>query len=373
MSAEMSYEKTTLRTLRKDRLTDRERMEALWARQKPDRVTIMPLTLGFAALNAGYHLNDFYFEPKKCVDALRWANEQYGWHPFLYYMGSLLAYPAEEFGGEVKYPTGEFAQAPSVVRHPVETEDDVYNMKVPDNLDKVGMIPRALEATAYMLKFDGITKMPLALGPLDLAGAVIGTEKVSRWLIRKPEVVHHALKVLNDFQIAVAKLFADTFGAEKLLYEITAPSEANQIISPNHFKEFCVPYMKELLDNVREMGYKYFRHHICGEHNLNLPFWAEIDLGGPGIPAIISVGHEVELEKVAKFFPNDIAFGNLEPALIQTGTPEEVYEHTKNLLLRGKELPVGFIFSSGCEIPPKAPPYNLWMMTKAVNDFGWYE
>jgi uroporphyrinogen decarboxylase len=373
MPAGMSYDKTTLRTLRKDRLTDKERMEAMWARQKPDRVPIIPLTLGFAALNAGYNLNDFYFEPKKGVDALRWTNDQYGWQPFLTYMGSLLAYPAEEFGGEVKYPTGEYAQAPTVVRHPVETEEDVYQMKVPANLEKLGMIPRALEATAYMLKFDGITKMPLALGPLDLAGSVIGIEKISKWMLKKQEVAHHALKVLNDFQIAVAKLFADTFGAEKLLFEITAPSESNQIISPKQFKEFCVPYMKELLDNAREMGYKYFRHHICGEHNENLPFWAEIDLGGPGIPAIISVGHEIELERVAQFFPNDIAFGNLEPALLQIGTPEEVYERAKNIILKGKELPVGFIFSSGCEIPPKAPPYNMWMMTKAVNDYGWYE
>jgi uroporphyrinogen decarboxylase len=373
MSIEMSYEKTKLRTMRKDRLTDQERMEALWARQKPDRVPIVPLALGFAALNVGYNLNDFYAEPKKGVDALRWTNDQYGWQIFLAYRGALLAFPAEEFGGEVKYPTGEFAQAPTVVRHPVETEDDIYKMRVSNNLEKLGTIPKLLEATNYMLKFGGLIKMPLASGPMDLAGAVIGIEKVSRWMLKKPELVHHAFKVLTDFQVAVAKLFADSFGADRLLYGLSTPSESNQVISPKQFKEFCVPYIKETLDKAREMGYKYFRHHICGEHNANLPFWAEIDLGGPGIPAIISVGHEVELEKVAKFFPNDIAFGNLEPALLQVGTPEEVYERSKNLVLKGKELPVGFIFSSGCEMPPKAPPYNVWMMTKAVNDFGWYE
>jgi uroporphyrinogen decarboxylase len=373
LSAAMGYDKTVLRTLRKDRLTDQERMEALWARQKPDRVPLMPLALGFAALNTGSNLNDFYTEPQKCVDALRWTNDQYGWHPFLSYMGSTFAFPAEEFGGEVKYPTGEFAQAPMVVRHPVETEEEVYQMKVPDNLEKLGMMPRYLEATAYMLKFGGLIKMPWATGPLDLAGAVIGIEQVGRWMIKKPEVAHHALKVLNDFQVAVAKLFADTFGAENLLYEITAPSESNQVISPRHFKEFCVPYMKDLLDNAREMGYKYFRYHICGEQNLNLPLWAEIDLGGPGIPAIISVGHEVELERVAELFPNDIAFGNLEPALLQIGTPDEVYERSQKLISQGKEFPGGFIFSSGCEVPPKASPYNMWMMTKAINDYGWYE
>jgi uroporphyrinogen decarboxylase len=373
MSAEMNYEKTSLRTLRKDRLNEQERMEALWARQKPDRVPLIPLTLGFAAINVGYNINDFYADPKKGVDALRWTNEQYGWDPCLLYMGALLAFPAEEFGGEVKYPTGEFAQAPTVARYPVQTEDDVDKLRVPDNLEKVGTIPKMLEATAYMLKFKGLMKSPLSVGPMTLAGATIGVEKASKWMLKKPELLHHALRVLTDFQIAVAKLFADTFGADRLLYEITAPMEANQVISPKMFKEFCVPYMKEQLDKVREMGYKYFRHHICGEQNENLPFWAEIDLGGPGIPAIISVGHEVELETAAKFFPNDIIFGNLEPAILQVSTPEEVYERSKDLVLRGKKIPGGFIFSSGCEMPPKAPPYNVWMMTKAINDFGWYE
>jgi uroporphyrinogen decarboxylase len=32
----------------------------------------------------------------------------------------------------------------------------------------------------------------------------------------------------------------------------------------------------------------------------------------------------------------------------------------------------GFILAPGCGLPPKSPPYNVWMMTEAVNDFGWY-
>lgn len=35
--------------------------------------------------------------------------------------------------------------------------------------------------------------------------------------------------------------------------------------------------------------------------------------------------------------------------------------------------PGGFAFGPSCELPPKAPPYNVWVMRKAINDFGWYE
>ena len=131
-----------------------------------------------------------------------------------------------------------------------------------------------------------------------------------------------------------------------------------------------LPYCKEMHAKFREMGYKHLWFHPCGEQNANMPFWAECDMGDPGI---ISVGHEVDLDTVAKYFPNDIAFGNLEPAKVQVETPENVYEATKELILKGKDIPGGYIFSCGCEMPPKPPNYNVWMMTKAINDYGWYD
>jgi uroporphyrinogen decarboxylase len=65
--------------------------------------------------------------------------------------------------------------------------------------------------------------------------------------------------------------------------------------------------------------------------------------------------------------------GNIEPAIIQSGTPQQVYELSRICIEKGKKIPGGFILAAGCELPPKAPPYNVWMMTKAINDFGWYE
>ena len=74
----------------------------------------------------------------------------------------------------------------------------------------------------------------------------------------------------------------------------------------------------------------------------------------------------------AEYFPNDIIFGNLNPAIIQSGTPEEVYQASKEVVERGKALANGFIFAPGCELPPRAPVENLRAMTRAVEDFGWY-
>jgi len=364
------YETTSLRTMRKDRLTDEERMEALWNRQKPDRVPIWGLSSGFSALNVGYHISDFYTDAKKAADAQRWTNEQYGWQSITVSLGTYCAFAAEEFGGEVKWPNGDSMQAPVVTHYAVDTDEGILDLKVPDNLEKLGNIRRVLENTAYMLKWKGTVISPYLPGPMDTAEAVLGMDRLCRLLLKKPELIHHAFRIFTDFKLALAKLFADTFSADRLVPEVGGPMQANSIISPKQFEEFCLPYIKEQHDKMREMGYKHMWFHPCGEQNANLAFWAQCDFGDPGI---VSVGREIDLNTVAKYFPNDICFGNLDPSIIQVETAEFVYEASKEIILRGKGVSGGFIFAPGCDMPPKAPPYNVWMMTKAINDFGWYE
>ena len=104
---------------------------------------------------------------------------------------------------------------------------------------------------------------------------------------------------------------------------------------------------------------------------MNLPYFAGTTLWKH--PSILSFGHEVDLEVAADHFPDDIIFGNIEPAVIQTGTPSEVYELSKAIIEKGKRIPSGFIFAPGCELPVQSPPVNVFQMTKAVNDVGWYE
>ena len=83
-------------------------------------------------------------------------------------------------------------------------------------------------------------------------------------------------------------------------------------------------------------------------------------------------GHEVDLEVAGNYFPEDIIYGNIEPAIIQTGTPQKVYDLCGTAIQKGKKAPGGFILGPGCGLPPTAPPVNVYAMTKAVNDFGWY-
>lgn len=358
---------------RTGRMTDRERIEALLRREKPDRVPLWPFGFaGYAAVNAGYTIADAYNNPTKALDSQRGCCEQYGWvfTPAISY----ASFGGWEFGGEIEWPTGEFDQAPKILKHSVATEDDVWNLSVPDP-KTAGMVPvmtafGKLSSQEQLENEPFNVRLPGAGGAFTVAGNIAGVEKLLRWMIKKPDVAHRLLRLATDYIVALGQYFKDTFGIGRVLATGGDPSSSNQLISPRHFEQFALPYNREVNEKLLEMGYKHLYVHICGEQNRNLPYWAEIPMGDPGF---VSFGHEVEIETAAEYFPHDIIIGNIEPAIIQTGTPQEVYEIAREVIEKGKRSPGGFALSPGCGLPPKAPPLNVWMMTKAVNDFGWYD
>jgi len=74
----------------------------------------------------------------------------------------------------------------------------------------------------------------------------------------------------------------------------------------------------------------------------------------------------------SKYFPRDIILGNINPAIVQNSTVDEVYRLTKQIIEHGKNCSRGYIFSTGCDLPPRAPAENVMAMTRATEDAGFY-
>jgi uroporphyrinogen decarboxylase len=339
-------------------MTERERIEAILNREKPDRVPIWPFAPhGFAAIYSHLSLTDAYTNPEACYYAQRQTCRDFGWvfFPWIGY----AAMGAWEFGGEIRMPDGEYDQAPMVTRYPIEKDEDIYDLKWPGPDSGFYPIARKFAELARKERLDNepFNATIGAGGGFGMACNIVGLDKFLKWLIKKPDLAHYLIKTLSDHSLAGLTRQAEMLGIE------------GDLISPTQFEVFVLPSLQEGQEKLRALGYKTTYVHICGEHNANLPYWSQVDFGDPGI---IGVGHEVGLATAARYFPDDIILGNLEPAIIQTGTPEQVYEATRTIIEEGKQLPNGFIFSPGCDLPPKAPVENVRMMNKAVSDFGWY-
>jgi uroporphyrinogen decarboxylase len=348
-------------------MSDKERMEALFDYRQPDRVSIGASATAFSSKNVGYTVTAAYGDPEKSYHAMVWTAEQYGWDLIPHTFGQTVL-GALDFGGGVRLPKGEEG-AMVVESYPVRTEKDVLDLEMPD--------PRTAGRISEVMKFSklqeaaGLPVWFFSRSPFTMAANICGLDQFCPWMVNKPELCERLTRMSIDHICNVLGYWVDTFSAEKIFVYMSAPSEANDVISAEQFEKFCLRYHAEYHDRLKAMGIKRFGFHICGDHNLNLPYLA--DLSPWEHPSFLSFGHEVDLEAASKFFPKDIIYGNIDPAVIQTGTPGQVYELSKTAIEKGRKAPGGFILGPGCALEPTSPPCNVFAMTKAVNDFGWYD
>ncbi len=342
-----------------------DRVSMLLKGERVDMVPVFPLGIrAFAALGAGYTMGDAYSDGEKSCRAELWAQEQYGFDGFPNF--AYGPFGAWEFGGEIKFPEGEFQQAPMAVRYPVVSEEDVWSLRLPDDISTAGAIPIGM-AHSLTAAAAGATVMTPNAGVFTTAGNLCSVQKLARWMIQKPSLAHRMLELSRDFLIGMVQLWVDTFGKDILMYN-AEPSAANQVISARHFEEFVLPYSIEVHSAALRMGIKHIMTHICGDQNLNLDHWTKIPMGDPGL---LTFGHEVDLHTaIEKLGESSVIMGNVEPSLIQNGHPNDLYDACGAAIKAGKGAPRGFVLMSGCGFPPKTPPYNFFTMVKAAREMG---
>ncbi len=287
-----------------------------------------------------------------------------------YAAGPVYAYASQggwERGGEIQFPVGH-AQAPVVSEVPIKTVEDIEQLEIPD-ITKAGAIPLMMDF-AKLQRDNGMPSTLYFGTPFKIAANATELPRMARLMLKEPDYVHRLVRKTTDFTVNLISYWIEVFGAEKIVYMDGAPTEANQVISPKQFETFSLPYIVEVHEKAISMGVKRLSTHVCGEQNLNMELWQKVPMGDSGI---MSFGHEVDLNKAKKMFGERcIIAGNVEPGRIQLGSPSEVYELCKEAIDKGKDSPRGYVFMPGCELPPDAPPYNVYVMKKAVEAFGYY-
>ena len=343
------------------------RIRALLDGEKVDRVPLFLFALGFCAKTVGYSLHDIYSGAEKSFLAQVRTAEMYGCQALPRFGISL---GAAEFGGELSLPDSEWDQSPSVKRYAVQSEEDIEKLESLD-VENAGLRSINMQV-AQLVEGHGLPVIPFHNGsPFSRAGNVCGVDTLCRWMLKKPKVVHRLLRLFTDRMREVARHWTSVLPPERLLPFMAMPVESNQVISPRHFVEFALPYLKELNKEMLLMGIKHIHCHVCGEQNGNLPYLSEIPWGDPGIA---SFGHEVDLARAIEYLGEKVIIaGNINPIDIQMGTPQEIYERATQCIDKAKHAPRGYLMMPGCEMAPLAPPYNVYMLKKAIDDFGWYE
>lgn len=322
----------------------------------------------YNAFYTGQYTADLYLDPQRQYNTALWTCEAVGTDdsPGYGIQNSTLW----DFGGELVFSRKEKVTYSMGKELIVQTPDDIEKLKLP-NLETA-------PAFQYEIQFNDIQiangkKVVCQAGSmLEHMQQLAGTKNVLRWLVKHPEQMHVFYRKITDYLCAKIDYKIERYGASNLSLMGTYQLDNDMMISRKIFEKMSLPYIIEIHDRFVDAGICGWLIHLCGDHRKSLHYWLE-EIRIPKHTAFW-IGTEMDIEKTAKLIGDQHAIsGNLANTLIQTGSPLELYDETKELVLKMKHHAGGFILRPDCSLTVKAPPANLYAIVKACREFGDFE
>ncbi|HEY3423660.1 MAG TPA: uroporphyrinogen decarboxylase family protein [Negativicutes bacterium] len=345
----------------RDEMTPKERMEAVLTGKPFDRVPCSIHVSNQAGKLAGIHHWDCYYSAENTaqtqLEAYRiFGVESVGTGPGLHGI-------AEAAGCTVFYPKEE--NTPYITEVAVKQYSDFAKLELPDPWTN-GRLPIHLRALQILVERVG-NSVPVTTniaGPFTTAANIRGTEPFLRDVYRNPEFVHQLLKFALDSTIVYVKE-AVKLGAK---ISVADPSASPTLLSPKHFREFAFPYLRDLIQAIKELTGHAPSLHICGNTKR---IWDSMADTGAGI---LSLDDTIDLAAAKQQIGNQVAIsGNVKPtATMYFGTPEDVIRDVKECLRKAYDNPKGYILALGCGLPMCAPVENIHALFQAAKEFGRY-
>ncbi len=350
-----------------DTMSAKERIRGVMLNQKVDRVPFMPFFSSFMAIDNGESLYDFYTNPEIAFRAGEKTMERYPWAN-IRPVHSWGDHGAWEFGGKIAWPEDEESMSPSTPEHLISEPEQVDELPDPN--------PEETDWFRLRTRFKDIC-MQKGYSPLLPSGSIMGqmasiagAANLMVWMVEDPDAFHRLAEKIIAFNVKMAKITIDKYGAARCSVMSDVALESNTLISPEMFDTFCLPYLIRLHKFYFESGVRTTMIHLCGQHKGNLKYWKQVPLPKR---TIFSIAEVMDIEETGAALGEDyILAGNISTETLLGGTREEIIKETKRCLEQGKGRPGGFILMPACEFPPKAPPENLNVIREALMEYGQY-
>ena len=154
---------------------------------------------------------------------------------------------------------------PWIDREPViKRYQDIDNLKFPDFYQS-GLMPLAHRMYNWMSELAGdeytIVFPEWRMGPFGVACALRGMENLLADLLLKPEFVHRLMRLITDARKKWVKERAEFLGQKVGQGDLDDDEVNSPCLSPEQYREFVLPYEKELCEFHGGIGY----WHSCGD------------------------------------------------------------------------------------------------------------
>ena len=330
-------------------MTGREVAGMAFELMEPPRLPVGLFAGGSWMVNrAGRTFAEIKEAPERIADVFIRTFEQVG-HDFLLTGSNFVNYPIHFLGCPIKDDSSDSPALLGTVIQSLQDVDTLSIQKVMTNPIMQGII-----RSQHMVA-EAIGKKTMALttqwAPLSCAARILGMEAVMAATIEDPEGLLGLLDFSTELTwagIEPVLEHPDILGAN-----FADPVASGDMISPQTFRRFAAPFLKELVKRVRDKG-KYSMIHICGNTSKILQDLVDIR------PNCFSLEKKVDLRQAKEVLGGKVCVaGNVSPTdAFLNGRPEEVVAEAKDCV-RAWGGGGGFILTLGCDFPKTVPLENI--------------
>lgn len=342
------------------KFTARQRIRAAFDRKECDRIAAYPMVCANTATLMGMSVVEYSLSGKKMAQAYleyykRFKPDQ---KPDVLILFQDTFVEAEAMGTKIKLRD----DAEPVWSEPaIESAKDIDKLKIPDPT-KDGRMPQMLECASIIDREVGneVRTGAVCLGPFSICGALRGEERLMMDLVEDPPFVHKlmekATEALYHYGVALKKAGSSASVSEPL------PT----LVSLEHYKEFNLPYLKDLVDRWEEAGVHCFLH-VCGQSAHILEGLAETGCWAVSVDENIDIG-----EAKRRVGDKVVVVGNIDPIdTMVYSTPDRIKAEVRECI-RKAAPGSGYILSTGCECPIGTPFENIEAFMEAAWEYGTY-
>ena len=342
-------------------MTHIERIQTVMAGGIPDRIPVMTHNFLMAAREAGVTMEEYRGSPDVIAKTLIDACVRYDTDGIL--LDVVTALLASACGADVIYPKDIAAVAKDAQPRSMEQIiEDLEKVNLLDS-DRINIYLEAInKLSVWCNANDVFLRANADQGPFSLGCLLVGMNEFLMTLLDEDE--EENLMALMDQTTKIA------LQMHHLCYEAGGhctsygnSSEGCSVVSPAVFRKFGKPFEIRLNHALREAGIPTLCH-ICGWTDPILE-----DLTETGCP-MYEFDARTDIQKAKAIGKGHyVLSGNLDPAMLCSGSPQRVRSAALELLnlFRGQG---GLMIGAGCALGPDTPSENIHALVETTKQFG---
>lgn len=342
-------------------MTRIERIRTVLAGGVPDRIPVMTHNFLMAAREAGVTMAEYRSSADVIAKTLIDACVKYGTDGILLDVDTALL--ASACGADVTYPDDIAAVTNDKQSRSIEQIiDDLAKVDL-RNSDRINIYLDAInKMSVWCNANDVFLRANADQGPFSLGCLLVGMNDFLVSLLDEDEEENLMALMEQTLRIAL-QMHHLCFEAGGHMTSYGNSSEGCSVVSPAIFRQFGKPFEIRLNQQLKAEGIPTLCH-ICG--------WADPileDLTETGCP-MFEFDARTDIRKAKEIGRGHyVLSGNLDPAMLNSASPEEVASATRELLdlFRGQG---GLMIGPGCALGPNTPSENIHALVDTVKQFG---